>query len=240
MSSTSDVTAEQNDPYCMAPAAATDLLSAAPWQRFVVMGDSVAEGLGDTCEGYGSSPWADRVATALRTVNPGLAYLNLGERDLIASEIRSQQLDKALSFKGDLVAVIAGGNDMLRKSFDVDATEAELARIIAPLRASGADVITMGLFDISQSDYIPEQYKEGLRARLRLLSDRTHSLSLSHGAVFVDLTSHPAGADTGIYSKDGRHVNSRGHAVAAAAVIRRLGLHLGVNGLDEAEESAIR
>src|SRR5699024_3761036 len=153
-------------------------LEGSPWHRFVVLGDSVAEGLGDPCEGYRSSPWTDRVAAALRRVKPKLAYRNLGTRDLFAAEVRARQLEQALDFQSDLAAVICGGNDMLRKAFDPDAVEMELSRIITPLRDTGSDVLTMGLFDISQSHYIPDPFKAGMRARLHELSERTQALSL--------------------------------------------------------------
>jgi lysophospholipase L1-like esterase len=218
---------EESDPHCITDDSAALALESSSWRRFVVLGDSVAAGLGENRDGYQPSPWADRVAAALRRIQPELAYLNLGKRDLNTAEVRSQQLEQALDFKSDLAAVICGGNDMLHKAFDPDAVEAELSRLISPLRDAGSDVVTMGLFDITQSAYVPEQYKAGMRARLRQLSERTQAVSLRHGAIYVDLTTHPAGADTDIYSTDGRHVNMRGHAIAAAAVIRRLGAHLG-------------
>jgi lysophospholipase L1-like esterase len=217
---------EETDPHCITDAQAVELLGDSPWRRFVTLGDSVAEGVGEAKEGYRTSPWADRVAESLRRVRPDLAYLNLGRRDLFIAEVRAQQLEQALDFKSDLTAVVCGGNDMLHKSFDPDAVETELSRIIAPLRDAGSDVVTMGLFDITQSRYVPEPYKAGLKARLHQLSERTQDVSLRHGAIYVDLSNHPAGAEDDIYSTDGRHVNMRGHAVAAAAVIRRLGAHL--------------
>ncbi|MDH6131841.1 lysophospholipase L1-like esterase [Kitasatospora sp. MAA4] len=218
---------ETTDPHCIADDDAARLLEGAPWRRLVVLGDSIAEGrLVGPCPGYRTRSWPDRLAAALQTAQPKSAYLNLGRRDLVAAEIRSQQLGKALAFRPDLAAVVAGGNDMLRRSFDPDATEAELSRIIGPLRDAGADVITLGLYDVSQSPLVPEQHRAGLRQRLRQLSERTRALALRHGAIHVDLTNHPAGSDRGIYNADGRHANARGQAIAAAAVLRRLAEHL--------------
>jgi hypothetical protein len=44
--------------------------------------------------------------------------------------------------------------------------------------------------------------------------------------MFADLTSSPAGNNPAIYASDGRHVNARGHAIAAAITIRMLGEHI--------------
>ncbi|MGW6568406.1 SGNH/GDSL hydrolase family protein [Streptomyces sp. NPDC054975] len=217
---------EQRDPYCIAPDMATELLKPAPWRRFVVLGDAFAEGPGEPCEGYADAPWAHIVAAALRSAHPDLAYLNLAQRDPIAAEVRARQLAKALTFQPDLAAVAAGGSDVLRDSFDADATEAELARIIAPLRDAGVDVVILAPFGRG-STTTP---KDVLRRRLRLLAERTYDLALRNGAIHVDLSAHPADADPGIFGADGWRVNARGHAIAAAATIRRLGVHLGVHG----------
>jgi hypothetical protein len=56
---------EARDPHCLSAAAADELLSGAPWRRFAVLGDGMAEGLGDAVPGYQDAGWADRVAAAL-------------------------------------------------------------------------------------------------------------------------------------------------------------------------------
>ncbi|MBB1245173.1 SGNH/GDSL hydrolase family protein [Streptomyces durbertensis] len=206
---------------------ATELLAQAPWRRCVVLGDAFAQGAGEPRAGYGDASWAERLAAALRSVRPDLAYVNLAQRDPVAAEVRARQLGKALTFQPDLAAVAAGGSDVLRDSFDADATEAELARIIAPLRDAGADVVVLAPFGSGTAGHLPEDV---LRRRLRLLSERTHNLALRNGAIHVDLTAHPADADPGIFGAGGWHVNARGHAIAAAATIRRIGVHLGVYG----------
>ncbi|GGO90696.1 SGNH/GDSL hydrolase family protein [Wenjunlia tyrosinilytica] len=217
---------EAGDPHCLREGEAARLLERAPWRRFVVLGDGVAEGRGDPVEGYGQGGWAGRVAAALREVRPELAYLNLAKRSLVAAQVRSQQLEAALNFTCDLAAVVCGAQDVLRRSFDPDATEVELSRVIAPLRDAGCDVLTMSQFDITRSGLVPEEESPALRERLRVLAERTQAVSLRHGALHVDLTLHPAAADPGVHSADHRHPSARGHAVAGAEAVRRLGARL--------------
>src|SRR5487761_757138 len=219
-------TIQGNDPDCLGADEADAVLRGAPWQRFVVIGDSIAEGVGGPVDGYPNQGWADSVAAALTRVQPGLAYLNLGESDLVSAEVHEKQLEQALAFKPDLAGVIAGGNDILRRSFDADKVEAEIELMVSALRETGADVFTMGLFDASHSKYVPAEFKAGLSSRIRSLSKLTTLLTARQGAMYVDLTSSSAGNDPGIYASDGRHVNARGHAIAAAITIRRLGEHI--------------
>src|SRR5204863_61770 len=50
------------DPFRLRPGEAERLLDGHPWTRFAVLGDSIAEGVGDAVDGYGDLGWADRVA----------------------------------------------------------------------------------------------------------------------------------------------------------------------------------
>ncbi len=194
-------------------------LADVPWRRFVVLGDSVAEGIGDPAPGHPHRGWADSVAAALARARPGLEYRNLGRRGLLAAEVRETQLDAALALRPDLAAVTAGGNDLFGPGFDGDGVEEQLDAMVRALRDAGAAVLTIGLFDISASGVIPQPYERPFGERLRELSARTAAVAARHCAWHVDLTGHRAGADPGIYSADRLHLNARGHAVAAAQTL---------------------
>ena len=218
---------EAADPYCLRPGEAEALLAGHPWHRFVIAGDSVAEGVMEFTAGYRDSPWGDRIADALRTSRPGLAYLNLGARNLRAAEVRRKQLGNALAFEPDLAMVVCGGYDLFQPRHDPDAVKRELSAIVSAIRERGTDVITVGMFDISYSPYVPARYRVLLRQRLHTLTSQTEAIAAEHGALYVGLTTHPAADSRDMYSSDGRHGSARGHAIAAAECVRTLGAHLG-------------
>lgn len=199
-----------------------DPLARAPWRRFAALGDSVAEGVGDPVDGYPHRGWIDSVAAGLDRARPGLAYRNLGARGLLAEEVRETQLDAALAWRPDLVVLAAGGNDLFGPAFDGPGVEDELDAMVAALRGAGADVMTVGLFDISRSSRMSERFRARFGERLRELSARAAAVAARHGAWHLDYTAHPASADDGIYSADGIHLNARGHAVAAEEALREL------------------
>ena len=217
---------EATDPYCLREGESAALLAGHPWRRFVVLGDSVAEGMCEPVPGYPDVQWADRIAAEFRAVRPELAYLNLGLRGLRAHEVRATQLAPALEFRPDLALVVCGGNDAFRPAFDPAAVDAELAAMIGALRAAGADVVTVGMFDVSHSPAVPEPLRAGIGERMRRLAAHTRALADRLGTVHVHLTDHPLTADPSIYSSDGRHGSARSDAIAAAETIRRLGAHL--------------
>ena len=52
--------------------------------------------------------------------------------------------------------MVCGGNDAFRPAYDPDAVDAELTAMITALQGAGADVITVGMFDVSHSPAVPE------------------------------------------------------------------------------------
>ena len=217
---------EATDPYCLRPGEARQLLDGHPWQRFVVLGDSVAEGLCEPVDGYSELQWADRIAAELRAVRPGLAYLNLGVSGLRTREILATQLEPALAFRPDLALVVGGGNDAFPATYDADRVDRELTLMITTLQEAGADVMTLGMFDISYSPAVVEWLRPGLRRRMRTLSDRTAVLAAKLDTIHIHLTDHPLSTDPTLYSADGRHGTARSDAVATAETLRALGRRL--------------
>jgi lysophospholipase L1-like esterase len=220
--------AESEDPHCLRPGESARLLTGHPWRRFVVMGDSVAEGLAEPVPGYSEAQFADRVAQELAAAAPRLDYLNLGHRGLRTREVRAGQLGPALAFRPDLALVLCGGNDAFPATYRPDAVADELRAMVTALQGAGADVITVGLFNVSHSPSprIPDWLRPGLRRRFQTLSERTAAVGAELATLHVDLTAHPAGTDPALYSSDGRHTNARSDAIAVAETVRVLGAHL--------------
>ncbi|KRV48217.1 hypothetical protein AQ490_25780 [Wenjunlia vitaminophila] len=213
---------ERDDPYCLSDAEAYALLREAPWRRFVVLGDGLAEGLGEKTPGYRPVPWPERIRYALSRRVPTVAYLNLGRHNLVTSEVRASQVDRALAFHPDLAAVICGGNDLLTERFDPRRVEADLEAVVTTLLGTGADVILFTLMDICAG--VPEL--SALRPHMNALNESVRDVSLRHDTLLVDLWGHPICSAGDVYSSDLTHPSTRGHAVLASQALRRLGERL--------------
>ena len=217
---------ERTDPYCLGADPADLLLRGAPWRRLVVVGDSVAEGVTEPVDGYGPDCWADRVAAALRRRQPELEYLNLGRRGLRTRQVREMQLVPAVAFQPDLAIIVSGGNDLLVEHFDVARVEKQLNSIACVL-AAAADVVTLTMYDITRALEMPPQYGSDLGRRLSELRGAIRRVSERHETLLVDFHEHPVCSERDIYTSDFQHANARGHAIAAAEIIRALGRRLG-------------
>lgn len=213
---------EIGDPDCDWSVEAAVLSRSAPWRRMVVLGDSVAAGVLEPLEGYRDLDGVARVAEVLAAANPSFTYRNLGERDLRLAEIRARQLPEALKLEPDLAVIAAGGNDVLGRSFDEEKIRSELTMIIEPLVAHGAQLVTLGLFDLPRSGLMPEPYSQTMAERFDTLDAITARIAAEHGGVHVDNHHHPRAADHRIFATDRIHANARGHAIAAANLARTL------------------
>lgn len=221
--------AELADPDCLTPGESARLLAGHPWRRFVVLGDSVANGPLFPVDGFCPLRWTDRVAAELRAAAPDLQYLNLGVSGLLAREVRSSQLAAALAFKPDLALVLCGGNDAFRRRYAggvAEAVEEEIAAMLAELRDAGAQPATIGIFDVSYSPAVPEGMRLELRQRLAQLAASARELAARYDTVHADLSRHRRSTDPTLYSPDGRHGNARSDAIAAAEMVRQLGARL--------------
>ena len=202
--------AEYMDADVLYPEDTRSLLAGARWKRFAVLGDSLAEGLGEPTLGYLTLSWADRVAAELAVPN----YINLGERHLTAPQVVEKQLARTLEWQPDLVAVIAGGNDLFVPEPDYDATAFALDELYASLRGSGADVITFTLMDPSEL-----LGNSVFGRRIAHLNDMIWEAATRHGVLVADLARKHYASDRSIYSSDLMHANMRGHAVIASSTV---------------------
>ncbi|WP_171164947.1 SGNH/GDSL hydrolase family protein [Streptomyces sp. I05A-00742] len=188
--------------------------------RYVALGDSQTEGLGDGDEATGPRGWADRFADRLAEVNSGLLYANLAVRGRLAGQVRTGQLDPALALRPDLATVVAGFNDLLRPRFDADETGGHLEAMFAALRASGAEVVTMTFPDPGRVTPLARPFG----ARAEALNRRIRRAAGRHGVLVAETAHHRVVTDPRLWSADRLHAGPLGHARIAAAVAHTLGL----------------
>lgn len=215
--------AERQDPNVVSPEEASELLTGHPWSRFVMLGDSIAKGIGDPSEGYANITFGERVASALASARPDLTYVNLAERGLKIGEIRDSQLEPALALEPDLAGVIAGPNDLLVEEFDPAPVKAMFDEIVVKLGETGATVMTFEILDLPGA--FGEPFAE-LSRRLDMLHEGVREVAREHGTIHVNAYSQPWSRDRDCMSADYQHATMRGQALAASEAIRVLGRYL--------------
>ena len=117
--------------------------------RYVALGDSFTEGVGDPdpTRPNGLRGWADRVAEVLATQNSDFGYANLAIRGRKLHRIIDEQIEPAVALRPDLVSIYAGANDILRPRVDIDRLAASYDAAIGRLAATGATLVMFTAYD---------------------------------------------------------------------------------------------
>lgn len=188
--------------------------------RYVALGDSQTEGLGDGDDVAGHRGWADRLAEHIVRHSPGLLYANLAVRGRRADQVHSEQLAPALAMRPDLATVVAGVNDVLRPRFDLDEVAGHLETMFAELTAQGATVATVTFPDMGRISPLARP----IAPRIHALNARIRRSAERHGVTVAETAAHPLAIDPRFWSPDRLHASPLGHARIAAAVAHALGL----------------
>jgi len=188
--------------------------------RYVALGDSFTEGVGDPDPRHpnGLRGWADRVAEQLAARSVDFGYANLAIRGRLLGPIVDEQVDAAVALEPDLVTIYAGGNDLMRPKLDIDALVAQYDTGIAKLAATGARVLMFTAYDAGWSPVFGK-----LRGRLAIYNELVREVADRHGAVLVDFWRFDEYDDARMWDWDRLHMSVAGHENMALRVLEVLG-----------------
>lgn len=191
------------------------------WRSFVAVGDSFTEGMDDAYPDGTYRGWADLVATRLAAeAGPDFGYANLAIRGRLFPNVVAEQVPAALAMKPDLISFAAGGNDVLRRTFDPDSFVARFDDVVGELRSGGADVILFRFADVMAR--LPGQRL--VAPRVTLLNRVVGEVAERHGAILVDLYADSTYLNPMLWSTDRLHLSPAGHRRVAAQVLTALGV----------------
>ncbi|PWU55768.1 GDSL family lipase [Micromonospora sp. S4605] len=191
------------------------------WRSYVAVGDSFTEGMDDPYPDGTYRGWADLVATRLAAeAGPDFRYANLAIRGRLFPDVVANQVPEAVAMKPDLISFAAGGNDVLRRTFDPDALVARFDDVVRELRSGGADVILFRFADVMAR--LPGQRL--VAPRVELLNRAVGETAERHGAILVDLYADDTYLNPMLWSTDRLHLSPAGHRRVAAQVLGALGV----------------
>lgn len=187
-------------------------------QRFLALGDSFTEGVGDPDPGRpnGVRGWADRVAETLCA--QGWGYANLAIRGKKLPQVLDEQIDAALALEPTVVTLYAGANDLLRPSVDLGSLSQRYLEAVRRLKASGARVILFTGFDTSVSPLFGR-----IVGRVALYNERVREIADVAGVEIADYWRWREFGEPGYWAEDRMHMNDRGHLMMSRRVLGLLG-----------------
>ena len=190
-----------------------------PWRRYVAIGDSFTEGVGDhePAAPNGFRGWADRVAEVLSQQVDGFAYANLAVRGRLIRQIVDEQVEPAVALKPDLVTFSAGGNDVIRPGSDPDAVAQLFEDAVVRLSRDGATVVVFTGIDTAFTPVF-----RGIRGKVAIYNENIRAIADRHDCIVADQWALKEVQDMRFFDDDRLHYNTLGHHEVARMVLRAL------------------
>ena len=195
------------------------------FHRYVALGDSFTEGVGDIDPSLpnGVRGWADRVAAVLaanaRTNGEDFAYANLAVRGKKTDGVLQEQIEPAIAMKPDLISIYSGANDILRPTVDIDAMIEKYDMALGRLAATGATLVVFTAFDPGGSNTF-----KMTRGRFAVYNELLRWKLEKYDLVLVDFWRMRAYRDWRLWDPDRMHINDAGHQLMAIEVLNALGV----------------
>ncbi|GAA1816547.1 SGNH/GDSL hydrolase family protein [Luedemannella flava] len=195
--------------------------------RFVALGDSITLGMGDPLPGGAWRGWAALLAESLPSPD---GFHNLAQSGAMIGDVWRGQVPAAIALRPDVVSIIVGVNDTLRRRFDGDVLREQLGASVRTLVATGAVVLTIRLPDPGLMFGLPGALARPLARRVRAINAAMDDIAARHDTLHFDAAGHEGVYDRRMWSVDRLHPSERGHRLLAGAyhdLMRGAGLALG-------------
>lgn len=189
--------------------------------KYVAIGDSFTEGVGDELPDGRVRGWADIAAQGWADASgDSIQYANLAIRGKLAWPIIEQQLEPALALKPTHLSFNGGGNDMLRPRTSMAHIADAFSRVLERCDDEGVTVILLS--GANPSGQLP--LSRVIQRRGDLLSAAVIGRVEGRTDVIRALNWPDRELSTPSYwSEDRLHMNSRGHHRVAARVLSAIG-----------------
>jgi lysophospholipase L1-like esterase len=164
-----------------------------------IIGDSAASGVGDSDHAGNHFGWGYHLAQAF---TEPLIYINASRPGAQSKEVLEEQLPKVLIHEPELIAVIVGGNDLLRNGFSPEVFESNLNETLRQIEESGATSMLLELHDPTEIVPMPRLVARVCRRRVNAVNRITRKMAHRYSAVLLETRSLED-----IYARDKWHVD---------------------------------
>ena len=189
--------------------------------RYVAIGDSFTEGVGDELPDGRVRGWADLTAQgwADAAAQP-IEYANLAIRGKLAWPIVDEQLERALALKPTHLSFNGGGNDMIRPRTSISGVVGAFSRVIERCDEQGVRLLLLS--GANPSAQLP--LSRVVQRRGDILSAAV-SARIDGRADIIRAFNWPDRelSTPAYWSQDRLHMNARGHHRVAARMLTALG-----------------
>jgi lysophospholipase L1-like esterase len=196
------------------------------FSRFAVLGDSLSAG----AEGDTATPWPEHAAGELIGASGERSYRNFAVAGATSTDVAIWQLQHAVDFRPDLLAVICGANDVLLSVRpDPEVFAAVFDGIVDSLRKRLPDTLIVTATYPRLGTLLPVRERTGARITVGIeaVNEAIRDIAGRHRLTCLEWSGHPGVNDPGNFADDQFHPSAEGHRRAAAAFVEGLTATLG-------------
>lgn len=189
--------------------------------RYVAIGDSFTEGMGDERPDGSLRGWADLVAQGMAdATGETVLYANLAIRGRLLDAIVDEQLEPALALEPTMLSFNGGGNDMLRPGTNLESILARTRSTLSRVQETGVQPLLLA--GPNPTGGLPSGGKVQAKgdALVAAVGEITDDLDIA----YTDNWSDPELPARQYWSHDRLHLGPVGHTRVAHNVLRTLGL----------------
>lgn len=190
---------------------------------FAIIGDSAASGVGDSDRHGNHFGWGYHLAQAF--AEP-IIYINASRPGAQSKEVLEDQLPKILIHSPELVAVIVGGNDLLRNGFSPTIFEENLNATLREIEKIGATSMLLELHDPTQIVPMPRLVARVCRRRVNAVNQITRKMAHRYSSILLETRSLEDIYNKSKWHVDRMHPSRLGHQFIAdnyAHLLRKRG-----------------
>lgn len=190
--------------------------------KFVAIGDSFTEGVGDELPDGRVRGWADIAAQGWADLSgESIEYANFAIRGRLAWPIIEEQLEPALALRPTHLSFNGGGNDMLRPRTTIEHIADTFSRVLRRCDEEGVTMIAVSganpTAQLPLGSLVQRRGDELSAAVLRRIANRPDVIRALNWPD-RELATGP------FWAPDRLHMNTAGHHRVAARVLQSLGM----------------
>ena len=195
--------------------------------RFVGLGDSLTQGVGDPRPGRAGfsgtlDGWVAHFASAVRASGQPIEVRNLAFAGARLAHVIDDQLGKALREPADVISCFIGINDLWDANLDLNEFGARFERLSRQLASRSPIVITASIHDVFAPFPLRAHVREKVNRNVAAMNDIIRQAVTDHGLVLIDVAGRPDMVTSSVKAVDFLHPNRYGHQLIAAEVVRQL------------------
>jgi lysophospholipase L1-like esterase len=197
--------------------------------RFVGLGDSLTQGVGDPRSGRAGfagelEGWVEHFATAVRAAGKRIDVENYALAGARIEQVIEQQLPHALNSAVaiDMISCVVGVNDLWDINLDISLFGQRFDALCRQLAEVAPVVITASIHDVFEPYPMRALLREKLAKNISLLNNEIRAAVHEHGLVLIDLANRSEMFSRSVLAVDMLHPNRYGHQLIAREVVEEL------------------